>query len=230
METDTQQDDPNGQPLLSSDKGPGTSTAPAANKAPAPGPAPAARLPKLDMNDPFPDALVAVMNLCPRQGEAGWTAELNQALTARPPKLEWPRKVWNRAAWLKLSHGVQSRFWRALKKMAAQLRALEPAAEMELALAGAAKEVGTIARATSTANVANGWLAAKADNKEPIEREQAQAAAGRVAGGEAQPGVATLANELSAAHANEVDSNAANTAGLMDKQEQELLIIEDEQV
>jgi hypothetical protein len=160
METDKLQDDPNDHPLLSSKKGPGTSTAPAANEAPAPGPAPAARLPKLDMNNPFPDALVPVMNLCPRQGEAGWTAELNQALTARPPKLEWPRKVWNRTAWPKLSHGVQSRFWRAPKKMAAQLRALKPAAEMKLALAAAANEVGAIARDTITANVANGWLAA----------------------------------------------------------------------
>jgi hypothetical protein len=182
------------------------------------------------MNDPFPDTLVAIMNLCPRQGEAGWTAELNQALTARPPKLEWPRKVWNRAAWSKLSHGVQSRFWRALKEMAAQLRALKPAAEKELALAAAANKVGAIASATITANVANGWLAAKADNEEPMEQEQAQVAAGPVAGGEALAGVATLADDLSAAHANEVDSNAAHTAGLTDKQEQELLILADEEV
>jgi hypothetical protein len=114
--------------------------------------------------------------------------------------------------------------------MAAQLRALKPAAEMELALAAAANEVGAIARATITVNVANGWLAAKADNEEPMEQEQAQVAAGPVAGGEAQAGVATLADELLAAHANKVDSNAANTAGLTDKKEQELLILEDKEV
>jgi hypothetical protein len=63
-----------------------------------------------------------------------------------------------------------------------------------------------------------------------MEQEQAQVAAGPVAGREAQAGVATLADELLAAHANKVDSNAANTAGLTDKQEQELLILEDEEV
>jgi hypothetical protein len=101
--------------------------------------------PKLDMNNTYPFALVAILDMLPERGQPG----------APPSFVSRPNRH-SPTAFALLTKAQKSRWHRKLKKFAAQLCSFPVQEGLRLALDAAQAEVTALAIATNAANVAAG--------------------------------------------------------------------------